>query len=326
MEKAAFGSLGWKASRLGLGTMPLAIQGRPSEADAIRVIHRALDAGINWLDTADSYCLDDGETGYGERLVARALREWTGGDRDAVVVMTKGGWRRPKGEWVVDGDPARLRRACEASLAALGVPAIALYLLHAPDAKVHFADSLGALVDLQREGKIQHIGLSNVDVGHIEEAEKIAVIRTVQNRFNVFDRFSLAYGVVDHCARQNIAFVAHSVVGGHQGKIRAGESEALKAVAARRGLTPHQVALLWVLAKAPRAFAIPGARRVESLDANLAAAAQSLAPEDMALLAAAFPPATAPRRALVRARDELRRVRRQVEHRLAKGQGGNVDA
>lgn len=326
MEKAAFGSLGWKASRLGLGTMPLAIEGRPSEADAIRVIHHALDAGVNWLDTADSYCLDDGEVGYGERLVARALREWTGGDRDAIVVVTKGGWVRPKGEWIIDGDPARLRRACEASLKALGVPAIGLYLLHAPDTRVHFADSLGALVDLQREGKIRHIGLSNVDVGHVKEAEKIAVIRSVQNRFNVFDRFSLAYGLIDHCARQNIAFVAHSVVGGHQGKIRAGESEALKAVAARRGLTPYQVALLWVLAKAPRGFAIPGARRIESLDANLAAAAQSLSAEDMASLAAAFPPVAAPRRALVQARNELQRVRRQVKYRLAKGRGGNVDA
>jgi aryl-alcohol dehydrogenase-like predicted oxidoreductase len=318
MEKAPFGSLGWKASRLGLGTMPLAIQGRPPEGDAVRLIHRALDAGINWLDTANTYCLDDAETGYGERLVGRALREWTGGDRDAIVVITKGGWRRPNAGWVIDGDPASLKSACEASLTALGVSAITLYLLHAPDPKVPFADSVGALLDLQRAGKIQHIGLSNVDAGHIREAQKTAVIRSVQNRFNIFDQFPLTAGVVDHCARHDIALVAHSVVGGHTGNVRAGENDALKAVALRRGLTPHQVALLWLLAKVPGIFAIPGARRFESLDANVAVAGQSLPPEEMTALSGAFPPATSARRAFVRARNELRRFGREAKHRFAR--------
>jgi aryl-alcohol dehydrogenase-like predicted oxidoreductase len=310
MKKAPFGSLGWNLTRIGLGTMPLAVQGRPSEDHAVRVIHRALDAGMNWLDTADSYCFDDEDIGYGERVVARALREWNHPDRDAILVTTKGGWVRPKGEWAIEGSPQHLKRACEGSLKALGVSSIFLYQLHAPDPKVDYVDSVGALVDLQREGKIQHIGLSNVDVGHIKDAQSVGVVRMVQNRCNLFDQFSFTNGVVDYCARHNIAFVAHSALGGHKGHVRADESPAIKAVAARRGLTPHEVVLLWLLGQAPQLFAIPGARRMESLESNLRLVATSLLPADLAEVSAAFPRSRFFRPLLVRTRNELRRASR----------------
>ncbi len=316
VELAPFGGLGWRGSRLGLGTMPLAIQGRFSESDGIRVIHRALSAGVNWLDTADTYCLDEGEIGYGERLVARALREWGAGDRDRIMVVSKGGRTRPDGGWGIDSSPAKLKLACERSLKALGVSSIFLYLLHAVDEETPFIDSLGALLDLQREGKVQHVGLSNVDVGHIKEARSVGVIRMVMNRHNIFDQFNFDNGVVDYCRIHGIPFVAHSVLGGHQGHVRADQSPVIKAVATRNGLDAHQVCLLWLLARSPHIFAIPGARRMASLESTLAALERLLPPGDMTELSMAFPSRRLPRLVFVRARDELRRIGRRVEHRL----------
>jgi aryl-alcohol dehydrogenase-like predicted oxidoreductase len=291
--------------------MPLAIQGRPDEAEAVRRIHRALDAGINWLDTADSYCLDDNDFGYGERLIARALAEWRGA-KDALMVTTKGGWVRPGGEWRVEGSPAHLKTACERSLKALGVSSIFLYMLHAPDPRVDYVDSVGALVDLQRQGKIQHIALSNVDVGHIKEAQTVAVVRAIQNRCNLFDPFPFTNGVVEYCARHNIAFVAHSPLGGHKGHVRADQSPVLREIATRRNLTPHQVTLLWLLAQSPRIFTIPGAKRAESLEANLAAAETSLTDDEVRAVSEAFPRPRLFKPAFVQTRNELLRLGRQV--------------
>ncbi len=295
--------------------MPLTIQGRPSEGDAVRMVHRALDAGMNWLDTADSYCLDDDDIGYGERMVARALREWSR-DRESILVTTKGGWVRPRGEWATDASPSHLKRACERSLKALGVSSIFLYQLHAPDPKVDYVESVGALADLQREGKIQHIGLSNVDVGHVKEARQVAAIRMVQNRCNIFDQFSFASGIVDYCQKSNIAFVAHSALGGHKGHVRADASPAIHAVAARRGLTPHQVALLWLLGQSAQLFAVAGASRAESLESNLRAVENTLSPADMAELSIEFPRPHFLRSSLVRARNELFRVARAARRRV----------
>ena len=154
---------------LGLGGMPLSITGRPSEEQAVRTIHAALDAGMDLIDTADVYCLDDADMGHNERLIARALRQWKGGRN--VLVATKGGLRRPKGEWTRDASHQRMRSACEASLKALGVGTIDLYQLHAPDEKVRFEDTLGALADLRKAGKVRLVGLSNVNGSPANENE-----------------------------------------------------------------------------------------------------------------------------------------------------------
>ncbi|MCL2449499.1 MAG: aldo/keto reductase [Polyangiaceae bacterium] len=316
MQKMGFGGLGGTFTRIGIGTMPLAVRSRPPEHEAIRLIHRALDAGVNWIDTADTYSMDDDDLGYGERLVARALGERSPSERRAILVITKGGWRRPGGQWTVDGSPRHLRRACEGSLKALGVSSIFLYVLHFPDPKVDYVDSGGALVDLQREGKVQHIGISNVDVGLIKDAQSVAVVRMVQNQCNLFDRFSFTNGVVDYCIKNNIAFVAHSALGGHTGHARVQENRVIAQVAARRDLTPHQVVLLWLLAQSPHLFAVTGASRLDSLESNLRALDASLSPDDMADLSAAFPQPMFPRAVLVRTRNELRRAARIVRRRI----------
>lgn len=310
MRKAPFGTMGLDVTRLGFGAMPLAIQGRPSPEQALRVLRRAIDAGINWIDTADSYCLDASDVGYGERLVARAIAEAKAED---VLVTTKAGYVRPGGEWVINARPEHIKTACEASLRALGVSSIFLYQLHAVDPAVPLAESVGALAQLQREGKIRFVGLCNVDVGHIQEAQREAEISSVQNRCNLFDRAPFTNGVVDYCAARRIAFIAHSPLGGHQGHVRAAENAVLRSIAERRGSTPHEVCLSWLLQQEGKIFPIPGSSRLESLESNLRVAEARLTEDDLAELSKAFPDAPLPKQTLVRARNQLRRVGRTLK-------------
>ena len=265
---------------IGLGGMPMSIAGRPSEAQSLATIHAALDAGMDLIDTADVYCLDDGDIGHNERLVAKALRERS--DRDRIVVATKGGLERPRGSWTTNGRPAHLRKACERSLAALGVEQIALYQLHAPDDDVPFADSVGALARLREEGRIAHIGLSNVTVAEIREAEAIVPIVSVQNRCNPFDRTAWDGGVVQYCESRGIAFLPYSPVGGSRGKKKVGNHPTLVSIGRRHGVSPFQVTLAWLCAKSPVMLPIPGASRVESATDSAAAMRLVLTAEEMA--------------------------------------------
>ena len=272
---------------VGFGGMPLSIQGRPDdEAAAVRVVHAALDAGMTLLDTANVYCLDDTDVGHNERLIAKALRSW-GGRQDEAVIATKGGITRPKGAWDVDGRPASLHQACEQSLRALGTDCIALYQLHRPDPKVPFAESVGALAELRREGKIRWVGLSNVSVGEIREAAAIVPVVTVQNRLNPFFREALESGVVAHCAREGIGFLAYSPVGGGRLNKKLPQVMALRPIAAAHGATPHAVVLAWVLAQGPTVIVIPGARTVAHATDSATAADLALTPAELAAIDAA---------------------------------------
>jgi aryl-alcohol dehydrogenase-like predicted oxidoreductase len=188
---------------VGYGGMHLSLDDRPPERDSLSVVRAALDAGIRLVDTADVYCLDDSDIGHNERLIAEALRGWNG-PRDEVLVATKGGLTRPGGRWERDGRPQHLRAACERSLRALGVERIALYQLHAPDPRIPLAESLGELNALQNEGKIRHIGVSNVSVEQLEQARAIVDVVSVQNRFNLTDRTS--QDVLDVCERDGLGF------------------------------------------------------------------------------------------------------------------------
>jgi aryl-alcohol dehydrogenase-like predicted oxidoreductase len=271
-------------SAVGFGGMPLSIPGRPDdEAAALRVIHAALDAGMTLLDTANVYCLDEDDIGHNERLVAKALRSWNG-RTDAVVVATKGGMIRRKEAWECDGRPPALRRACEDSLRALGVDCIPLYQLHRPDDAVPFAESVGALADLRREGKVRWVGLSNVTVEQIREAAAIVPVTSVQNRLNPFFREALETGVVAHCAREGIGFLAYSPVGGGRLNRKLPAIPLLAAIGTAHRASPHAVVLAWVLAQAANVIVIPGARTVEHASDAAAAAAIALAPSERAAI------------------------------------------
>ena len=270
-------------SVVGYGGMHLSVTDRPPEAEAVRVIHAALDAGMTLIDTADAYCLNESETGHNERLIARALREWNG-PRDSVLVATKGGIVRLGERWDRNGRPAHLKAACDASLRALGSERIALYQLHAPDPAVTFEDSVGALAELQRSGKIRWIGLSNVSVDQIRQAERIVQVVSVQNRLNPFFREALADGVVDYCGSRGIAFLAYSPTGGGRLTRKLPGHPILAEIAARVGATPHAVCLAWVLAQGRSVVAIPSARRVDHARDSARAGDLELSPSDLAAI------------------------------------------
>ena len=283
MRRRPLGPGGPAVSAVGYGGMHLSIEGRPPEDQGIRVLRAALDAGITLIDTADVYCLDQHDIGHNERLIARALAGWSG-DRAAVTIATKGGVVRPEGRWDSDARPAQLRAACERSLKALGVERLDLYQLHAPDPKVPFADSVCELARLRDEGKIRWIGLSNVSLAQIREAQGIAPVTTVQNRLNPFFRESLTGGVVRYCAEQGIGFLAYSPTGGGRLNRKLPSHPVLAAIASRLGVSAHAVVLAWALGQSPSVIVIPSARTVEHALDSVGAAELTLSAEDLAAI------------------------------------------
>jgi len=275
-------------SALGLGEMPLSIEGRPDRTQAINTIHASLDAGITLIDTADAYALNTEEHGHGERLVAKALATY-GGSTDHVLVATKGGHRRPgDGSWTVHGDPEYVKRACDLSLIALGVESIGLYQYHRPDPDVPYAESVGALAELLDAGKIQMAGISNATVAQIDEAQEILGGRlvSVQNEFS--PQFRSSEGELRHCENIGVAFIPWSPLGGIRQADRIGrEHPTFAEVAAELGTTPEQVTLAWILAKGSRVIPIPGSSRPATATASAASDDLSLTADQVARLDAA---------------------------------------
>jgi aryl-alcohol dehydrogenase-like predicted oxidoreductase len=258
--------------RMGFGAMRVCgpdIWGPPRDrAAALVVLRRAVELGCNFLDTADSYGPEIDET-----LIAEALYPYPKG----LVIATKGGLVRPtRHAWDPDGRPQHLRRAVEGSLKRLRLERIDLYQFHAPDPRVPFAESVGALAELQRAGKIRHLGVSNVTVRELAAARRIAPIVSVQNEYNVDERGS--DDVVAACERAGIAFIPWYPLGAGQ----ALKSAKVRRVAKRAGATPAQVALAWLLARSPVILPIPGTASIAHLEENVAAAALKLSREDLA--------------------------------------------
>lgn len=274
MQQVQLGRTGRRVSRVGLGAMPLSLEGRPPRDQAKAVVRRAVELGVTFIDTADAYCLDDDDTGHNERLIAEALDEI--GARDDVLVATKGGSVRPGGRWERDGRPEHLRAAAEHSLRMLGVDRIDLYQLHAPDPRVPFEESVGALARLHEEGKIRAIGLSNVSLMQLQAAEGLVTVTSVQNRFNPWDRASEASGLVRYCHEHAITFLPYSPVGGGRRVKLLRESAELRGIGARHGATPEELVLAWILGASPSLLPIPGASRTESIESSVRAASITL--------------------------------------------------
>lgn len=249
--------------RLGFGTMQLTgdgVWGEPADhQEAIAVLRRTVELGINLIDTADSYGPE-----VAERLIAKALHPYPAG----LVIATKAGFQRPgPGKWVEDGRPEHLRSACEGSLRRLKLERIDLFQLHRIDPKVALDDQIGALLDLQRSGKIKHIGLSEVTVDQIEAVRRRARVVSVQNRYNLGDRNS--EDVLGYCTRENIGFIPwFPLATGDLAK----PGGPLARIAKTLGAQPAQVALAWLLRKSPVMLPIPGTSKVKHLDENTAAA------------------------------------------------------
>ena len=254
-------------SAIGLGGMPMSIEGRPDEERSIATIHAALDAGVTLIDTADAYHVKAGEAGHNERLIAKALATYTG-DASEVLVATKGGHLRPgDGAWTVDGSPAHLREAAEASLKALGVEAIGLYQFHRPDPKVPYEESVGAIKELLDAGKIRLAGISNATIEQIDVARRVlgdGNLASVQNQFS--PAFRSSEPELRHCAQHGIAFLPWSPLGGigRAGQLGA-QHIAFQEIADAHGVSPQRVTLAWMLALAPVVIPIPGASRPVSI-------------------------------------------------------------
>jgi aryl-alcohol dehydrogenase-like predicted oxidoreductase len=281
MQSRTIGSV--PVSAIGLGGMPMSIEGRPDEDRSIRTIHAALDAGVTLIDTADAYHLHAGETGHNERLIGKALASYPG-DASNVLVATKGGHVRPgDGSWALDGSPAHLRAAADASLKALGVDAIGLYQFHRPDPKVPYEESIGALKELLDAGKIRLAGISNATTGEIDVARRIlgeGRLASVQNQFS--PAFRSSEDELRHCAGLGIAFLPWSPLGGigkagHLGS----RHQAFQKVADSRGVSPQRVTLAWMLALAPVVIPIPGASRPESITDSAQAADLALTSDEV---------------------------------------------
>ncbi|MFB7411073.1 aldo/keto reductase [Streptomyces sp. NPDC056202] len=278
-----------RVGAVGLGTMPLSVEGRPDEARAVATVHAALDAGVTLLDTADSYHPPDGTPGEGELLVARALASY-GAGADGVLVATKGGrGRTADGGWTVDGRPGHLRRAAEASARRLGSTPIGLYQLHKPDPAVPYAESLGAIRELLDAGTIRLAGISNVGTAQILLAREILGDRlvSVQNRYSPAVRASEAE--LRLCAELGLAFLPWSPLGGISRSSLDGPSAqredpefgAFHRVARARGVSPQRVALAWLLARSETVLPIPGASRPESARDSAAAGALVLTAQEV---------------------------------------------
>jgi len=274
-----------KVSAIGLGGMPMSIEGRPDQTRAVATIHAALDAGITLIDTADAYHLGPEDVGHNESLIATALASY-GGDTSDVLVATKGGHLRPgNGSWTLDGSPEHLRRACEASLRRLGVDAIGLYQFHRPDPKIPYEESIGAIRDLLDEGTIRMAGISNANPDQIRLAQEIlgGRLASVQNQFS--PAFRSSEPELELCDALGIAFLPWSPLGGIKSAASLGTAyQSFAQVAAEVDATPQQVTLAWMLAKSPVVVPIPGSSRPETIRASATAADLTLSPEQLSRL------------------------------------------
>jgi aryl-alcohol dehydrogenase-like predicted oxidoreductase len=277
-----------QVSAIGLGAMPMSIEGRPDESRSIATIHAALDAGITLIDTADAYHLDSSDIGHNEMLIAKALNSY-GGDTSGVLVATKGGHLRPGGgAWTQDGSPKHLKQAAEDSLKRLGVDAIGLYQFHRPDPKTPYEESIGAIRDLLDAGKIRQAGISNANPEQIRLANEILGGRlvSVQNQFS--PAFRSSEPELDLCDELGIAFLPWSPLGGISGASDLGKKHpAFHALASELGVTPQKLTLAWMLAKSPVVIPIPGSSRPETIRDSYSAVELTLTPDQVATLDAA---------------------------------------
>lgn len=293
---------------LGLGAMRLSTASkgpdgaprRPEPAEAIAVLRRALDLGVRLIDTADSYALDDRDLHHNELLIRRALDGWSHAERDEVIVATKAGLVRPHGRWAPNGRPDHLIKACEGSLRALGVEALPLFQLHVKDPRVPYEESLGALAELYRAGKVRHLGVCNVTPADLGAALRVlpeGSLVAVQNELNPFDTAS-ARGVLAMTKAQGLTLLAHSPLGGHAGVHRVMKKDVLADIALRHGRGAgdtgrHQVVLAWLLTLGPHVIPIFGATRTFSVESSLGALQLELTADDLAAIDRAFPKAAA---------------------------------
>jgi aryl-alcohol dehydrogenase-like predicted oxidoreductase len=273
-------------SAIGLGAMPLTMDQRPTEKDAIATIHAALDVGVTLIDTADAYTWAERGPGANEEVVAKALASY-GASTDDVLVATKGGHTRDGADWGLNGRPDYLRKACEASLRRLGVDAIGLYQHHRPDPDTPYEETMGGLRELYDAGLVERVGISNADPDQIRLARKVIgdALVSVQNQFS--PRFRSSEPEIGVCEELGLAFLPWSPLGGISRAKQLGSSYTpFDEIAQERGVSPQQVCLAWELALSPGVIPIPGASRPASIQSSAAAVDLTLSDDELHRLSA----------------------------------------
>lgn len=249
METKQLGKTDVMLSAIGLGAMPMSLRGRPPESQSISVIHRALDLGIRFIDTADSYCQDESDKHHSERLIHKALQQYSGGSN--VVIATKGGLMRPNGSWTRNGDPSHLRQTIQISFEALGGETIDIWQYHSPDPEYTIEESLKPAKEAVDQGLIRFVGVSNFSVEQIKRARDVVELVSVQNQYNPWHRQPEFDGVLEYCENEGLTFLPWSPLGGSRRVSRLEDISAISQLAREKGVSVYCIVLAWLRAKSP---------------------------------------------------------------------------
>jgi aryl-alcohol dehydrogenase-like predicted oxidoreductase len=271
METKQLGNTGVHVSAIGLGAMPMSLSTRPPESQSIEVIHRALELGITFIDTADSYCKDESDKHHSERLIHKALQSYK---REAsnIIVATKGGLMRPNGSWTRNGNPQHLQETIRISFEALGGnQPISLWQYHAPDPDYTIEESLRPAKEAVDAGMIRYVGVSNFSVTQIKQARVLVDIVSVQNQYNPWNRQPEFDGVLEYCENEGLTFLPWSPLGGSRRVSNLEDIPVIAQLAQEKGVSVYCIVLAWLRSKSPCILPIPGASKVSSIEDSVRA-------------------------------------------------------
>ncbi|MBV6624025.1 MAG: aldo/keto reductase [Rivularia sp. (in: Bacteria)] len=281
METIELGKSGVSTSAIGLGGMPMSVYERPSESQSINVIHRALDNGITFIDTADSYCKDESDKHHNEKLIHQALQSYDG-DTSNVIVATKGGLMRPNQSWIRNGNPEHLRQTIQVSFAAFGGnKPIDIWQFHAPDPDYSIQASLTPAKEAQKAGMIKMVGVSNFSVEQIEQARDVVDIVSVQNQYSPWQRQPEMDGVLEYCENEGLTFIPWSPFGGRRRHNKLTDIQVIKNLAQAKNVSLYCIVLAWLRSKSPCILPIPGASKVSSIEDSVKSVDIKLSPEEV---------------------------------------------
>ena len=281
MKTTTLGNTGLNVSALGFGAMHFSLSGRPPEAQGLDVLHRVLDLGVTFIDTADAYCRDETDKHHNERIIQKALATYPG-DASRVVVATKGGIMRPGGSWTRNGNPDHLRQTIRESHAALGGDRpISLWQHHAVDPNYSVDVSLEPVREAVRDGLIRFVGVSNYSVEQIERAREVVEVVSVQNQYSPWHRRPERDGVLAYCEAEGLTFLPWSPLGGSSRAKRLDQIDALATLAREKGISPQRLVIAWLMARSPCILPIPGSSRRDNTEDLLAAVDVTLTEDEV---------------------------------------------
>jgi len=281
METKQLGKTGVYVSAIAMGGMPMSLSNRPPESQSVNVIHRALDLGITFIDTADSYCKDETDKHHNERLIHKALQSYNG-DVSHVVVATKGGLMRPNGNWTRNGDPKHLRDTIRISFETLGGDKpIDVWQYHAPDPDFTIEESLAPAQEAVAAGMIRFVGVSNFSVEQIKQARDVVDIISVQNQYNPWNRQPEFDGVLEYCDNEGLTFLPWSPFGGSRRHTSLEDFRAIAQLAKEKGVSVYCIVLAWLRFKSPSILPIPGASKINSIEDSVRAVDVKLSDDEV---------------------------------------------